>query len=70
MNEERPFKNYATGEVERIVVTVDTEIPALPSKLERKKKPDEDKFHDSLDKMDDLKDKIWDDFKAFAKEAR
>lgn len=70
LHEERNFKNYATGEMERVVVTPDTEIEALPNKTDRVKQPSEDAFHDTLDKLDDQKEQLWDDFKKFAREMR
>lgn len=33
--EERTFKNYSTGEMERVIVKPDTEVPVLPSKADR-----------------------------------
>jgi len=53
LHEERNFKNYATGEMEKVVVTPDTELEAIPNKADRVKEPSEDTFHNTLDKLDD-----------------
>jgi len=56
--------------MERVVVKPDTDVPPVPTKNERLKQPDEDAFHDKLDKMDEHKEKLWDEFKKYAKEVR
>lgn len=56
--------------MERVVVKPETEVPAMPAKNERLKQPSEETFHETLDKMDEQKEKLWEDFKQFAKEVR
>lgn len=70
LSEERNFKNYATGEMERVVVTPETVVEAVPTKSERVKEPLEETFHDTLDKLDDQKEALWEEFKKYAKEVR
>lgn len=67
--EERYFRN-SKREKEVVRVTIDTVIDSIPGKSERIKLPDENAHHAALDKLDDEKAELWDNFKKYAKEIR